>query len=227
MEKASSKSKSKILRLIPRAATASVSFQNPPGREKRVCGNSNKLKSHLYRAFSGPMISMIPAEAREESKSSEMQEPTSPKISCMGQIKHKKKVCRLPAEFGPVLQSKTLSAKDLKKNPSVIKKIFSGRIKTDDSINKGKPPLPDRAPGLSHVMRFASSRDTFACYDWTTEAGGGEDWGSYSDGDEDVVFPMLGSGLVLEPRKEINLWERRTVAQLKPLQLGLRNCLIL
>ncbi|KAG6388483.1 hypothetical protein SASPL_149911 [Salvia splendens] len=214
MEKASSKSKSKILRLIPKSASAAVSFQNP-----RVSGNSNNLKYQLYRAFSGPMISMIPAEAREESKSSEMQEPTSPKISCMGQIKHKKKICRLPPQFGPVIAAQPAT---LKKNPSVIKKIFNGRRKSDDSINRGKPPLPDRAPALSHLMRFASSRDAFACRDWATEAGDGGDWGSYSDGDDDVVFPMLGSGagLVLEPRKEINLWKRRTVAQLKPLQLN-------
>ncbi|XP_047963183.1 uncharacterized protein At1g76070-like [Salvia hispanica] len=215
MEKASSKSKSKILRLIPRAATSSVSFQNP-----RVSGNSNNLKSQLYRAFSGPMISMIPAEAREESKSFETQEPTSPKISCMGQIKHKKKICRLQPEYGPVIPSQQPAT--LKKNPSVINKIFNGRRKGDDSINRGKPPLPDRAPRLSHLMRFASSRDTFACHDWATEESGGGDWGSYSDGDDDVVFPMLGSGagLVLEPRKEINLWKRRTVAQLKPLKLN-------
>ncbi|KAG6390616.1 hypothetical protein SASPL_148354 [Salvia splendens] len=211
MEKASSKSKSKILRLIPRAATASFSFQNP-----RVRGNSNNLKSQLYRAFSCPMISMIPAEAREESKSSEIQEPTSPKISCMGQIKPKKKICRLQPEFGPVIPSQPAT---LNKNPSVIKKIFNGRRKSDDSINRGKPPLPDRAPRLSHLMRFASSRDKFACHDW---AGGGGDWGSYSDVDDDVVFPMLGSvaDVVLEPRKEINLWKRRTVAQLKPLKLN-------
>ncbi|XP_057796950.1 uncharacterized protein At1g76070-like [Salvia miltiorrhiza] len=238
MEKQSSKSKNKILRFLPKAAKASFSFQNPslsPGRDKRANGSSQKLKSHLYRAFSGPIISMIPAEAREESTSFETQEPTSPKISCMGQIKHKKTICKLhqhaslPTEFGPVLHSqperisKTLlpgPAAELKKKPAGIKKNFGGRRKSDDSINRGKPPLPDRAPCLSQMMRFASSRDTFASYDWATADGAGEDWGSYSDGDEDAVVPMLGGGgIVLEPRREINLWKRRTMPQLKPLQL--------
>lgn len=248
-EKPSSKSKNKILRLLPKAAQAAVSFQNPPfspGRDKRADGSS-KLKSHLHKGFSGPIISMIPAEARGKSKNFERQEPTSPKVSCMGQIKHKKKMCKkqasLPKGFKPVLPpqperiSKARSAgpaAELKKKPAGLMKMFSGRRKSDASIDGGKPPLSERAPSLSQMRRFVSSRDTFANFDWSVSqiapADGGdfhsdEDRG-YSDGEDDAVIPfsapiLMAGGLGLEPRKEINLWKRRTMAQPKPLQLNI------
>lgn len=230
IEKQSSKSKYKILRLIPKAAQASVSFQNPPfspGRDKRADGATQKLKSRLKKTFSGPIMYMIPAEAREKTKNFETQDPTSPKVSCMGQIKHKNKICRqkqvcLPKESKPVLHSRP--EKMSKARPSGIKKIFSGRRKPDAS--KRQPPLPDRAPSISQMRRFASSRDTLADFDWTTAQvdGGGRIYSDEESDGEDEAFipfsaPILMSGL--EPRKEINLWRRRTMAQPKPLQLNI------
>ncbi|XP_057796948.1 uncharacterized protein At1g76070-like [Salvia miltiorrhiza] len=237
-EKPSSKSKKKILRLLPKAAQAAVSFQNPPFSPGRADANS-KLKSHLHKGFSGPMI---PAEARGKSKDFETQEPTSPKISCMGQIKHKKKMCKkqasLPKGFKPVLlpQPERITkarsagpAPELKKKPAGLMKIFSGRRKSDASLDRGKPPLPQRAPSISQMRRFASSRDTFANFDWTTSQIAPGD--CYSDEDSDgeddaAVIPfsapiLVAGGLSLEPRKEINLWKRRTMAQPKPLQLNI------
>ena len=84
-----SKLKNKIFKILPKAAAAAVSmtFQNPPFSP----GRDHKFKHHGGKGFfSGPMI---PVEARRKSKDGcvETQEPTSPKISCMGQIKHKKK----------------------------------------------------------------------------------------------------------------------------------------
>ncbi|KAL2250023.1 uncharacterized protein At1g76070 [Sesamum indicum] len=251
MEKAAAKSKSKILRFLPKAAQAAVSFQNPqfsPGRDKRPDVNSHKLKTHLSKGFSGPIVSMIPAEARGKSKNFETQEPTSPKVSCMGQIKHRNKIsakkhASLPKEFKPASFAKpekireTRPAPELKKKPSGIKKIFGGGRKSDASADHGRPPLPDRAPSLSQMRRFASSRDTFANFDWTTaqiapeedrDYFSDEDRG-YSDGEDDVFIPfsapipMGGAGRDsgLEPRKEINLWKRRTMAQPTPLQLNM------
>lgn len=210
-----------------------------PGRDKRPDVNWRQLKSHITRGFSGPIVSMIPAEARGKSKNFETQEPTSPKVSCMGQIKHRNSICRNKnAEFKPASHPRPEkiakirpagSAPELKKKPTGLKKIFAPGRKSDASINRGKPPLPDRAPSLSQMRRFASSRDSFANFDW---AGGDrgfysdEDRG-YSDGEDDVIIPFSapilvagGGGLSLEPRKEINLWKRRTMAQPKPLQLN-------
>lgn len=230
--------KNKILRLLPKGA---VSFQNPPFSPGRADGALQKPK---HKGFSGPI--MIPAEARTKPKSFETQEPTSPKVSCMGQIKHKKRVCKkqasLPRGFKPVLSSHSQPEKArpvrpaadhelmIKKKPSsALMRMFSGRRKSDAC----KPPLPERAPSLSQMRRFASSRDTFANFDWTRsqvapEDGGGFYSGEDSDGEDCASFipfsaPILvasaRAGLVLEPRKEINLWKRRTMAQPRPLQL--------
>ncbi|KAL8524202.1 hypothetical protein ACS0TY_013971 [Phlomoides rotata] len=223
MEKQSSKSKDKILRFLPK----SVSFQNrstfSPGRNRR----------------SSPMI---PAEARVKSKNFETQEPTSPKISCMGQIKHKNKICKmkhapLPNEIRPASYtrpekfSKARSVgpgSELKKKPTGIKKLFSASRKSVDvSFDNCKPPLPERAPSLSQMRRFASSRDTLANFDWTNARIAPEyDSDGDSDGEDDAVVPLTAgagkaAGSALEPRKEINLWKRRTMAQPKPLQLNI------
>ncbi|KAL1533375.1 hypothetical protein AAHA92_33265 [Salvia divinorum] len=240
-EKPSSKSKNNILRLLPKAAQVAVSFQNPPFSPGRADGNS-KLKSHLQKGFSGPIISMIPAEARGKSKNFETQEPTSPKISCMGQIKHKKKMCKkqasLPRGFKPAVNPQperiskarsSVPATENRKKPAGLMKMFSNRRKSDASIDLGKPPLPERAPSLSQMRRFASSRDTFASFDWKTSQitpDSGED----SDGEDDGVIPfsepiLMTDSLVLEPRKEINLWKRRTMAQPKPIQVNIARVL--
>ncbi|KAJ1376934.1 hypothetical protein SESBI_49407, partial [Sesbania bispinosa] len=98
------KLKSRILKILPKAVSAvTVTFQNPPfspGRDhKSRQDNATKwIKPHGGKGFSGPIIPMIPDEARRKPKDGSngnenyyQQEPTSPKISCMGQIKHKKK----------------------------------------------------------------------------------------------------------------------------------------
>ncbi|KAL6524879.1 hypothetical protein OROMI_030472 [Orobanche minor] len=244
MEKPAAKPKNKILRLLPKA----LSFHNPsfiPGRESRP-----DINIHNSKGFSGPIVSMIPAEARREPKNFEpTQEPTSPKVSCMGQIKHgnrimcKKKQASLWKKFKPDKISKNGPdgpAPELRKKPSAIKKMFrAGRKDEKASVDHEKPPIPDTWPSLSQMRRFASSRDTLANFDWTTAEIAPEDQDcglrseedrGYSDGENDVVIPFSapilvagagsGGGLPLEPKKEINLWKRRTMAQPKPLRLG-------
>lgn len=104
--------------------------------------------------------------------------------------------------------------------------------------------LPDRAPSLSQMERFASGRDTLASVDWSAEFGPVLDadhrdyYHYYSDEerresdqeeeDEEVIIPFsapipVGGGIDSQvnprPRKEINLWKRRTMAPPRPLQL--------
>ncbi|KAL7086059.1 hypothetical protein ACP275_14G315900 [Erythranthe tilingii] len=247
MEKpAATKSKNKIMKFLPKA----VSFQNipfSPRRDLRADVNSHRVKALQNKGFSGPMI---PAEARRKSKNFETQEPTSPKVSCMGQIKHKSKSkskiskqkhVSLPKEFKPAETGKIRVAAAVpaaematkKKESSGIKKLFGAGRKSDASIDYKRPPISENAPSLNQMRKFASSRDAFANFDWTTAqiAPEEEDRGFYSDdSDDDVIIPfsapilMAGagggvSGLDLEPRKEINLWKRRTMAQPKPLHL--------
>lgn len=232
------KSRNKFLKFLPRAASA-VRFQNPPF-------SPVKLKPHAGKGFSGQFMSIIPAEARGKPKNSttatfEAQEPTSPKVSCMGQIKkHKKKTniitkdkhVSLPTNFKP-----GNSNDEAKKKALGFGKLFGGAWphgrKFDDS--KGKPfNLVDRsAPGLGQMKRLPSRRNSLANFDWTAQiepvdGDYGRDYFSdeESEGEEkEVIIPfsapiiLVGGRVALEPKKEINLWKRRTMPQPRPLQV--------
>ncbi|KAL6011803.1 hypothetical protein ACLOJK_002269 [Asimina triloba] len=249
MEKPS-RSKSSIFAFLPK--TARVSFSNPPyspGAEKRI----------HHKGFSGPIISIIPAEARTKQRNGnfDSQEPTSPKVSCIGQIKHKQKICKAKCKTPPPklkAEKKTASAaankKTDKKQSFKIGKFLRGRgaAKRDGKLDADAPALaapasmPVRAPPLGQMRRFASGRDTLSDFDWKDFAGraAARRRGYYSDDDrnlsdeeeffeEDIdhddgfgvphsaPLPMTGG----PPRKEINLWMRRTTAPPRPLAL---NC---
>lgn len=258
MEK-QAKSKNKILKFLPRAASAvSVSFQNvppfSPGRDRRSEIHLNKLKNHAGRGFSGPIISMIPDEARRKPKNGgfDSQEPTSPKVSCMGQIKHKKKMIKkakrtnAPAPLPPqkvkavTTTTTTSPPREIKKHASAIRRIFAGARKpagrkSDASVDY-KPALSDdhEAPCLSQMNRFASGRNSLADFDWMAQIApvdrehrnyySDEERGESDEEEEEVMIPfsapmMMGGGVALQPRKEINLWKRRTMAPPRPLEL--------
>ncbi|KAG6419718.1 hypothetical protein SASPL_116228 [Salvia splendens] len=237
MEKAApnnKKLKNKILKLLPKA----ISFQNIPFSPRRDT-RPDRPKTHHNKAFSGPII---PAEARRKLRSFETftHEPTSPKVTCTGRVKHKgrisektktkKKQVSLPKEFKPVSLPQPAKKKK-KKKAGVIKKFLRGERKCVEPSDRAGPE-GGSAPSLSHMRKFASSRDTFANFDWATAAqiapedcSDGER--AYSDGDYDddecgVPFsaPILTGG-ELEPKKEINLWKRRTMARPRSLELDL------
>ncbi|CAL0303491.1 unnamed protein product [Lupinus luteus] len=274
MENKQNKLKNKILNILPKAAAAiSVSFQNStfsPGRDH----NTTKwYKGTSTKGFSGPMI---PDEARRKPKDGgvETQEPTSPKISCMGQIKQKEKQIQktkakadtmsLPksfstrhssgaADFGSEYFSSELDPEVInKKHPqNMFQKMFFHaakpktvpRKKLSESsvsvIGKGtdlnKDVVSDKAPPMGDMRRFASGRETFANFDWTAQIAPEEmdqrDCLTDVEAEEDEVRvpfsePILVSGgsgrysdLNLQPRKEINIWKRRTMTPPKPLQL--------
>lgn len=217
-----------ILKFFPKGA-----FQNPPFSPGRD-----------HKRFSGPIvsISIIPDEARRKtSKNDEYEspEPTSPKVSCMGQIKHKKIMSR----------SKSREIRDLdksisspKKRSSAIKRMFSISKpvrKPGSASGEIKDSVIDKTPVLGQMKRFASGRDSLAGFDWKAQVApvegdhirnyfSDEDGGGYSDGEEeeDVIIPfsapmvMGGGGVPLRPRKEINLWKRRTMNPPRPLRLN-------
>ncbi|KAI3960672.1 hypothetical protein MKX01_003846 [Papaver californicum] len=235
--------KMKIFSFLPKSA--SVTFQqNPPfspGRE-----NNNKLKSHVNKGFSGQLI---PDEARRKSSSNERsfdstQEPTSPKVSCMGQIKLKKKVYNSKSpnkeeqdhqkkKKKRIIKSKEKPSKTSEQvvlpAPTSSKNSKEDNHKKFDSLvsSNKKPSLAHTkaAPSLDQMKRFASGRESLANFDWRDFDGG--------DGqeEEDEVFiahsaPLMmgGGGRVdMEPKKEINLWKRRTATPPKPLQISVTN----
>ncbi|XP_065882065.1 uncharacterized protein At1g76070 [Euphorbia lathyris] len=227
-----------------------------PSRDKRSDHNK-RVKPHAAKGFSGQIVSLIPDEARRRSKNSsfETQEPTSPKISCMGQIKHKKKITTTTtttnhksnnSDTPKQLESRIASTPQpqAKKRPSAIKKLLSGGLKPDhgrrrsDASVYDKQPLTDRAPPLSQLKRFASGRDTLADFDWSSSQiitpFGSDQRNYYSNSDEEddeeeeeeIIIPfsapmIVGAGMSLQPRKEVNLWKRRTMDPPRPLQLKL------
>ncbi|XP_061359303.1 uncharacterized protein At1g76070-like [Gastrolobium bilobum] len=261
------KLKNKILKILPKTVSAiTVTFQNPPfspGRDhkSRPENTTRWLKPHGGKGFSGPIISMIPDEARRKSNDGgngiENQEPTSPKISCMGQIKHKKKQIKkakannksLPKEARKVVSNASSStSRDIvaKKRVSTFQRMLfhvakprsAGRKSDASATQPNKDEFADKAPRVSQMKRFASGRDALANFDWKVQVvQEGIDY--YSDEDrvdsddaeeEDVIIPfsapiLVGGGvghggeLNLKPRKEINLWKRRTMAPPRPLQL--------
>ncbi|KAK7409893.1 hypothetical protein VNO78_00276 [Psophocarpus tetragonolobus] len=248
--------RNKILKALPRAVVAvAVAFQNPPfspGRDPK----------------SKPNVSMIPHEARRKTRNRNgideiySQEPTSPKISCMGQIKHKKKqIKKSKSKSMPmpkVGSKKTSSAsrdKEAKKHRSTFQKVLlyhEAKPKVEGRKSNASAPgdfnkdnsLADAAcaPHVSQMRRFSSGRDAFANFDWKVAhvAPDEEEIDYYSDEyrvetsdaeeEEEVMIPFsaplfVGHGdlINLKPRKEINLWKRRTMAPPRPLQLDTPN----
>ncbi|XP_022139168.1 uncharacterized protein At1g76070 [Momordica charantia] len=206
-----SKPRSKIMKLLPRAASA-VTFHNPPYSPGR--------------GFSGPVkISIIPNEARTKSKNSgfETPEPTSPKVSCIGQIKHKKRMKELAKRTAKVEISEPK-----KQHPSAVKRILTGgrvlgRAKSNvaaGNLRGCEKPPPAPVLGLNQMKRFSSGRGALANFDWTAQIAPEEEEG---DGGRSPISAVVWIGEEvgpLQPRKEVNLWKRRTVVPPTPLQLN-------
>lgn len=234
----SSKKKITILKLLPKAAAAAAFIlQNAhapfsPSREKRL---EHHHKNHHHKGFTGPIIPVIPAHQVSGRKS----EPGSPKISCMGQIKQNKEktlnLMRSSENTSPGKnQRKNITRKSMPNFGSMFggkSKLISGR-KSDVTTENIVCKLPDRAPCLSQMQRFASGREPLTNFDWRSIQITPQDERKYytdddDDDDDDEISPFSGPILLgrsrtticLEPRKEINLWKRRTMVQPKPLQL--------
>uniref|UniRef100_A0A0E0M410 Uncharacterized protein n=1 Tax=Oryza punctata TaxID=4537 RepID=A0A0E0M410_ORYPU len=199
-------------------------------------------------AFSGPIVSIVPPEARgggsrrEHRSGYRTPEPSSPKVSCIGQIKkaNAKKVkacckngaCPLPPR--PPADSATAARRQ---KSSLVRRMLFRRSRSrsssssrDGGFFKGRTagragaavaaaPAP---AGLGQMKRFTSGRGAFEDFDWR-EAERRRD--SDDDDDDDVIIAhsaplVLGGGMVAsEPRKEVNLWSRRPMAPPTPLQL--------
>ncbi|KAJ1424193.1 hypothetical protein SESBI_11862 [Sesbania bispinosa] len=213
--------KNKILKILPKVT---VAFQNPPFSP----GRDHKLRPHSGngKGFSGPVVSMIPDEARRKPKDggTETQEPTSPKISCMGQIKHKKKQIKKSQTQSMSVSTPEVKKKHIFSSSSMrLQRMFSKpkhleRFKSDDDAVGNS-----RAPPMGEMRRFASGREAFANFDWKAQIAPEEieQRGCFSDAEEveDEVIIPFSAPILGGPRKEINLWKRRTMAPPRPLQL--------
>ncbi|KAG8050390.1 hypothetical protein GUJ93_ZPchr0009g491 [Zizania palustris] len=189
-------------------------------------------------AFSGPIVSIVPPEARgagggrkgsrgEHRSGFRTPEPSSPKVSCIGQIKKAKACCKngaCPLPRAPKPPKSSL----VKRMPMLFRRSRS-RSSSRGSFFKGRPgrtavaAAPAPAPvGLGQMKRFTSGRAAFEDFDWRDADR------RASDDDEEAFVAhsapllVLGGGLLVaasEPRKEVNLWSRRPMAPLTPLRL--------
>ncbi|CAN1315202.1 Uncharacterized protein At1g76070 [Linum perenne] len=271
-------------------AASSINFNNPPFSPTRDSNNHTDQRSQNYphnhrSGFSGPLLPRVPRAVRGKFKSGEAppEEPTSPTISCIGQIKHKTKKkttsSSVPKPDSKENKKKTTTTKEKRdkndpkkqgagssspriwnifgagsfklgpssapsrrKRSSSTSEALAGLYVSDNEGAAVEQPLPDRAPGLSNMRRFASGHrpDGLGNFDWTAHQiapvesecrdysdDEEENRGGYSDDDTDadevvVAFPArIGEveGMSLKPRKEVNLWKRRTMDPPRPLQL--------
>ncbi|XP_072965429.1 uncharacterized protein At1g76070-like [Typha angustifolia] len=205
---------------------SSFSIPYPKYNPKRE-NNPHKHKSFNSRStFSGPIVSLVPVEARRKEKKGDVcfdvEEPTSPKVSCMGQVKLKKKACRDKSKRKPQEQKE----KKKKKKPS----LFG----SNTFHVKERPQMPAGAPAVGEMRRFASGRERLGDFDWKMVerkvkvapgyCNGFEDDDDDYDDDEVIIAhsaPMVlgGGGTSLEKEKEVCLWKRRTMARPPPLQI--------
>ncbi|XP_058780813.1 uncharacterized protein At1g76070-like [Vicia villosa] len=220
------KLRNKILKILPKTVSAiTLTFQNHPFSPSK--DHKSKPRGGV-KGFSGPIITNKPKNIANDNE-----EPSSPKISCMGQIKHKKKQ----------QNKKTKDIVEVKKRVTTFQKVFHvGKTKSDGRRKSdARVTLEERTRTTTHhvsqMKRFASGRGAFDNFDWKAQVGAEEIDDYYSDeeriesDDEDEKFMipfsaplLLGGGgdligLDLKPRKEINLWKRRTMAPPRPLQL--------
>lgn len=270
----SNKPKNLFLKFLPKAASA-MSFQNhqfSPGRDHHH-HHSSKVRAHAHKGFSGPInFAVLPEEAREKPSkdgSFEAHEPTSPKVSCMGQIKykHKKKkmMRKVASKNDNIVVNNAVVDDDHEKQStrSSISKFFNRssvkKSKSNPSGDHGKEVRRAAVdnkkntvvPSLGMMNKFASGRESLADFDWTAQiAPLDHDRDYYSDDEErrrdhsddendeerEVIIPYSAPIVVggrssrgdddqdvmgrLEPRKEVNLWRRRTMAPPPPLALN-------
>lgn len=257
------KSKNRFLKMFPKAAAVAVTFQKipfSPNKEKRSSGKS-KSKGSSGASGGATMISIVPVDAlHSRPRNLSLREPTSPKVSCMGQVKHKKKLCSLintnytyqdsvlppldhlsrmvrnhdnskqAQQKPPALKSvKSFGDVKKKKKPLAIKNMFSRvpsgrRSKSDATIHA---PDDHRASSCSssQMRRVSSGRNSLSNIDRTTVE---EVADNFEKGREEVKLGISIAApriiqeckvVSLEPRIEVNLWKRRTMAQPSTLQL--------
>ncbi|KAK7263002.1 hypothetical protein RJT34_30586 [Clitoria ternatea] len=122
-----SQMKNKLFRFLSKQPVTSFSFQNPTLSPSKGC-RSPSCK-----------VSIIPKEARKRHRigSFSAREPSSPKVSCMGQVKCKKKrkaqkqkrVQTKKPDYVPCHEKKDMAPDASQVSPSLgaMKKLASGR----------------------------------------------------------------------------------------------------
>lgn len=197
-------------RFLPKV-TSTATFLSPPPSPIRV----NSLK-----VCSSPIVSLVPKEVRWRGKGRnfESKEPTSPKVSCMGQVTCKNK---LKKKKRPEEQEHHGNTMLFPFHRAVIK-IFKARLQ-GERRGQDIPPGVQRVLSLGHAKQFSCGRGVLQNFDWKAHDIGD---GSCHDGPNHCAdgrtrkeHQVEEEAIELEPRKDVNLWKRRNMSPPKPLKL--------
>ncbi|KAI9109260.1 hypothetical protein K1719_019883 [Acacia pycnantha] len=212
-------SKKNILKiLLQKAVTAGVlAFQN------------HQLVVQKNHKNDGPKgsIEMVPEEARRRSEhggsGNNHLEPTSPNVSCMGQIKCKKHQCqyqrRIKKAKSKLIRNVSDSEVISKKETSLFQRTFRwmrGRESSRASSEVHGESAVAATPALSQMKRLESRRSALANFDWKANVVAPEE----DEDDETIISFTEPIIMALRPKREINLWKRRNIAPPPPLTLN-------
>ncbi|CAH2036737.1 unnamed protein product [Thlaspi arvense] len=250
MEKASNNNSTKLSKMLQRALSIGHSAAPfTPARDLRHQRTTSMASRGFF--FSSPITPLLPTAARARRKNKNAvvwAEPTSPKVSCIGQIKLSKPKCppenknRAAPKNLKMASSSLIKEEGNKGSFSKLKRLFStGRNPSRKSISTDLAVVNEypvavleavAAPSLGKMKKFASSREALGGFEWTVEMKREESRldhrRCYSSDDEEVMIPCSvslpltqreGLSLCPKPKSEVNLWKRRTVDRPKPLQL--------
>ncbi|XP_050388047.1 uncharacterized protein At1g76070-like [Argentina anserina] len=206
-----------ILKFLSQAAAPAVTYKGSPASPRH------------------PVVSIIPKEARRkqsESSRFSLNEPTSPKVSCMGQVKGRNKKKKKskpkakqvspPPPPAPAQESTSLALcvpKEKTFKVYMIPKalIDEGNTKDDATVATSSlsrnSSAPERVPSLGQMKRF-DSRSVLSDFDLLKLD------------DDRHRLDNLKIGLAGEEedeekknKKEVLLWKRRSLSPPTPLQL--------
>ncbi|KAJ0231616.1 hypothetical protein HA466_0297410 [Hirschfeldia incana] len=180
------KNKNKILKILPKAMSFGQRVPPfSPGKDLHHNHNTTSSSSSNKAYFSGPMV-LVPNAARVRRNKSDAvwDEPTSPKVSCIGQIKLVKSKRSSPKKNPKTSSSSSLTKEDDNKGRlSKFKRLFSFSSSAAGSNTSIKPhpaavsedPVTvtvassEAVPSLGQMKKFASGRDGLGRFDWEVE----------------------------------------------------------
>ncbi|KAF8113704.1 hypothetical protein N665_0046s0053 [Sinapis alba] len=236
MEKASDNNPTKLSKMLQKALSIGHSAAPfSPVRDFHHRRTASTVNRGFF--FSGPMTPLLPSAARARRRTKNavvFAEPTSPKVSCIGQIKLAKSSKCPETKNRERKKLKPASSCQGKGNWSKLKRLFSmgSRKPNYTAVSAAREPPPISAveavtaPSLCKMKKFASSRETLAGYDWTVEIKREESRSDhrrvYSSDDKETMIPCAVSTpltLCSRQKSEVNLWKRRTMDRPKPLQV--------
>ncbi|KAH9323986.1 hypothetical protein KI387_043927 [Taxus chinensis] len=213
---------------LPRAASIiSANLITPMSPTRDYTSRANR--SGVFRT----QISIIPKEAMETKKDYgfEPREPTSPKVSCIGQVKKKKQACEerhrrrkdQDRDQDRVRDRPPLPSRPVDLKLSKLKRFFSGKKLAEPVFCESPETEKTEIPNLGEMKRFTSGRESDALANVYRESRKlAERCGDTNDAKvSPLVFysgPLLND---LRPKSEVNLWKRRSMAP--PVALNLQS----